>query len=561
MKKIFILFFFLAGTVFSDYVPGEVLVKLKGKKTGIQSSFILSIDVLSLEDRIYKLKLKKSSDIFKVIDELMKDPNVEYAEPNYIRKIQNIKNAVPNDPYLDQQWGLRRIRTPEAWNIEKGGPNVIIAILDTGIDYNHFDIDDKIIGSQSFVASEEDPMDYSGHGTHVSGIVGAEVDNGTGCAGVAWNCKLLAIKCLDKKGNGEDSNVYSAIKYAADYGAKVINMSFGGTGYSKTLKNAVDYAHNKNVLLVAAAGNSGGSQIFYPAGYENVMAVAATDINDRKAYFSQYGYWVDIAAPGVRILSTSPNNKYLYSDGTSMASPFVSGVAGLMFSRYLGTTNTWVFSEIKRLSDRIDIEINGGILNAYKTLCGTNTKPSAFSLIQPAKDSWISNTYPLFKWQRSYDPDWGDEIIYKVFLGVAEEGMKEIVKINDSSVIGDHCFWIPSYKNPLSKGRMYNWMVVVEDSSGGTYSTSVSTFTTTSIVMFPNPAKNGKTVRFRGIPLTKSTCFVSIYTLAGELVEKIPENKGEDVLWNTKPVASGVYLYIISNSEKVFAKGKIGVIK
>ncbi|MEW5995022.1 MAG: S8 family serine peptidase, partial [Candidatus Zixiibacteriota bacterium] len=142
----------------------------------------------------------------------------------------------------------------------------------------------------------------------------------------------------------------------------------------------------------------GTEEIFYPAGYENVMAVAATDEYDNKAWFSNYGNWVDVASPGVYILSTIPGNQYAYFKGTSMASPFVAGLAGLLFSKYATSTNTWVFDEIRKRSDNINIEINGGRINAYYTLKRENRPPEPFPLIQPENNGYTLNQYPTFKW-------------------------------------------------------------------------------------------------------------------------------------------------------------------
>ncbi len=525
-------------------MPGEILVKFKEKK-GIQT---LGVEIQSqneLFDNIYRLKLGKGADIFEIIDGFKNNPDVIYAEPNYIRHICK----TPNDTYFNQQWGLSKIQAPQGWDIEKGSSGVIIAILDTGIDYNHPDLKLKIVGSISFVNGQS-PMDGHGHGTHVSGIAGASTNNSIGVSGLAWNCNLLAVKCLDNKGYGTDSDISLAIRYAADYpGVKVINMSFGGSDVGNTLKDACDYAYGtKGTLLVAAAGNDGTQEIFYPAGYESVMAVAATDSNDQKAYFSNYGDWVDISAPGVSILSTIPDNSYDYFNGTSMASPFVAGLAGLLFSKYSTITNKEVFNEIQTRSDDVGIWINGGRINVHCALKGENRKPKDFSIIQP--EGWTSSPYPVFKWSKSEDLDWGDKITYSIILN----NETVATKIEET-------FWIPDFSRPLSLNTTYSWQVIAVDSRGSTTSLGTSTFTTTSFKVFPNPARFGKTVIFRGTPLSSKETSISIYTLAGELVERLPENKGGDVLWDTKNIASGVYLYIISNPDKIFASGKIGIIK
>ncbi|MEW6103467.1 MAG: S8 family serine peptidase [bacterium] len=546
MKDIIFVFLLFSFVSFADFVPGEILVKFKEKKQ------ILTIETQSMDflfDNIYRIKLKKGIGVSDMIDKLKDNPDVIYVEPNYILKAY----ITPNDPKFNDQWALPKISAPDAWDIEKGTTSVIIAILDTGIDYNHPDLSGKIIGSQSFVPDEKDPMDGNGHGSHVSGIAGAETNNGTGTAGLAWNCKILAIKCLDKYGYGDNANISLAINYAADNGAKVINMSLGGYNGGNVLKDACDYAYNKGVFIVAAAGNDGINEKCYPAAYDNVMAVAATDRYDQKAYFSNYGNWVDIAAPGVSILSTTPGNEYKSFSGTSMSSPFVAGLAGLLFSKYHGATNAFIFNEIRNRADNIQ-RPDFGRINALYSLCGENRPPNEFSIIQPANNGWTSSQYPKFKWSTSCDLDWNDKITYSVFLGKIKDELKNVANTTDTS-------WIPAFKEPLAMNTTYNWQIIASDSRGGTASSSISTFTTTSIKVFPNPARFGQIVKFRGSPLTFKDTFISIYTISGELVEKFEAGKGEEISWNTKDIASGVYLYTISNLDKIFSSGKIGVIK
>ncbi|MEW6102810.1 MAG: S8 family serine peptidase [bacterium] len=373
MKRL-LLFLLIPFLVFSAYKEGEVLVKIKKGRdiSSLSISGILSSKYLF--DKTYKLTFKNRS-VEDVVYELSKDPNVVYAEPNYIRKIC----ITPNDPYFNQQWGLNKISAPSAWEIEKGSSSVIVAILDTGIDYNHSDLNGKVIKGYDFVNNDNDPMDdhdYSltghSHGTHVAGIAGAETNNGTGTAGIAWDCKLLAVKCFNYKGEGEDPDIALAIRYAADYnGVKVINMSFGDTDFSQTLKEACDYAYGRGTLLVAAAGNKGNATMFYPAAYDNVMAVSATNQNDQKASFSNYGDWVDVASPGDRIYSTVRTNYGYYDEknGTSMASPFVAGLGGLLFSKNPSWNNNMVMRAIKEGGDDIGgIYRIGKRINAKKSL-------------------------------------------------------------------------------------------------------------------------------------------------------------------------------------------------
>ena len=318
---------------------------------------------------VYKFKFSNTLDISSLVRDYSCEPCIVYAEPNYIYHSYDI----PNDPYFDQQWSLNQsndcdIDAPEAWDIETGNPNVTIAIIDSGVDYNHPDLAANIwhdpiygnpgydfvdINTEDYIAAgytlcsdedytipDENPMDVFGHGTHCAGIAGAVTNNGIGIAGVGWNCKIIPvrsgfkIKYLDHvDGLLEFDDVALGICYAADNGANVISMSFGGYTDSNLVHDAINYAYSIGVILVAAAGNNNYNDPEYPAGYDNVIAVAATNNNDGEASFSNYGDWVDVAAPGVDILSTLPNNVYASWSGTSMACPHVAGLAGLILSK------------------------------------------------------------------------------------------------------------------------------------------------------------------------------------------------------------------------------------
>ncbi len=301
-----------------------------------------------------------------------RSPLVAYAEPDYIARAL----GDPNDTFFAKQWGLDNdgqeykagqsgtadadIDAPEAWDIVTGATAIKIAILDTGIDQDHPDLDDKLVGNANFTDSGT-VDDLYGHGTHVAGIAAAETNNAQGVAGVGYNASLLNVKVLNDQGSGYYSWVANGIVWAADNGAQVINMSLGGSRKSRTLEDAVNYAWSKGVVLVAAAGNSGNSSPTYPAKYANCIAVAATDANDQKASFSEYGSWVDVAAPGVDIFSTFPNRPYAigkslgydYGSGTSMSTPFVSGLAALVWATGYGTSNSAVRDRIETTADPI----------------------------------------------------------------------------------------------------------------------------------------------------------------------------------------------------------------
>lgn len=263
------------------------------------------------------------------IEELKKHPKVSYVEPD--RTVQALAETTP--------WGVAKINAPRVWQSTNKGTGIKVAILDTGIQYNHPDLKNNIKGGVNFAGNPDGSTnpkfwtDKHGHGTHVAGIVAA-VNNSIGVIGVAPEAYLYAVKVLNNAGNGYTSDIIQGIQWAAD-NAQIASMSFGSSSYSQAEKDAVDAARAKGLILVAAAGNSGDGNpltdnVGYPARYDNVIAVAATDSNDVVASWSSDGSEVDVSAPGVSILSTYKGSSYASMSGTSMAAPHVTGTIALM---------------------------------------------------------------------------------------------------------------------------------------------------------------------------------------------------------------------------------------
>lgn len=332
-----------------DFARNEIIVKFRKnghihpKANGFTG--IKSLDKLAVKfaikkctrifQNVYKLTFGVNADVYSVIHAYLNDPNVEYAEPNYIYKIA----GKPDDPYYSKQWAHQIIDSESAWNIEVGDSEVLVAVVDTGIDYTHEDLVANYVSlGYDWVNNDTDPMDDHGHGTHCAGIIAATTNNSIGIAGIA-QVKIMAEKVLCSGGYGYTDWVANGIIHATNSGANIISMSLGSPTYSELLHDAVKYAYNNGVLLVAAAGNSQTDKRFYPAGYDEVVAVAATDISDNLAWFSNYGEWIEVAAPGVAIYSTLPNNTYGLMSGTSMACPHVAGEAALILSRFPTLTN------------------------------------------------------------------------------------------------------------------------------------------------------------------------------------------------------------------------------
>ena len=239
---------------------------------------------------------------------------------------------VPNDLfYGPYQWNLPAIETERGWKLSRGSDDVVIAVLDTGVQLDHPDLKGRIAKGVNLVG-EGDPEDDVGHGTHVAGIIAATVNNGEGVAGLSWHGRIMPVKVLDSTGSGTTYSVAEGIIWATDHGADVINMSLGNYASAEFLHDAIRYAYNHGVVLVAASGNDNTDQPGYPAAYPEVIAVAATDAGDNRAPYSNYGDYIDVAAPGDAIASTYPDNQYAALSGTSMASPHVAALAGLIKS-------------------------------------------------------------------------------------------------------------------------------------------------------------------------------------------------------------------------------------
>lgn len=356
--------------------------------------------------RFYKLKLAEGSDVELIREELYELNEIKGSEPDFILHTQ----ISANDVEYSGMWGLQRIDIERAWDITRGSNSVRVAVVDTGVDYNHPDFAGRSIVKGKDVSTcdstiqelqasggkctrpkqpDNDPMDSNGHGTHVAGTIGAATNNGIGIAGVNWNVTILAVKVLGAGGAGGLTEISNGLVEAADSGAKIVNMSLGGRAtcsQGSTIKAAIDYARSKGVTVVAAAGNDNiDASAFAPANCAGVLTVGATGPNDERAGYSNYGSIVDIAAPGGNeprgvsscnksncITSTWINSQYRSVQGTSMAAPHVAGVASLL----LAQDNSLTPDRIRQclinsgISINTDRPVGGKRLNAYGALNG-----------------------------------------------------------------------------------------------------------------------------------------------------------------------------------------------
>ena len=441
----------------APFVPGEFLVKFKpGREkkspSGLFGFFAKEKSITQFAPGLYKVVLKNSNDLETVMKSYRENKDVEYASPNYIITA----DFIPTDPRFIEQWGLDNtgqtggapdsdIDAPEGWDIENGASRpVVVAVIDSGVDYTNPDLLSQIMMNEDEVAGngidddgngyiddirgwdmtscnerdgsgacispktpDNDPMDEHSHGTHVAGIIGAEGNNGVGVIGVNPSARIMLLRFLDKNGVGTTADAIEAVYYAIQNGAEVMNASFGGGGFSQPFYDALNDAQDRGMIFVAAAGNGGEDASgdnndispHYPSSYDldSVIAVAASDNRDALASFSNYGpSSVDIAAPGVSVLSAVPGDAYALLSGTSMAAPHVTGIVSLMRSKY---PNVSVLETRLALFEGVDQKtafqgklVSGGRANLRSALQSMQTPYEGTLNIYRAQTPFVSLT-------------------------------------------------------------------------------------------------------------------------------------------------------------------------
>jgi subtilisin family serine protease len=418
-----------AGDQFPPMAPGVVLIGLKPGITvgtdepGVQASdasltaAFADIGTQSIEpvfpntrgllsvastddqvdlSRIYRLRLAPDADVLRIVQDLSQNSAVAYAEPDYLARII----TAPNDPLYPGQWGLSQINAPAAWDVVTGTTDVVVAVVDAGLDTSHPDLAGQLwinpgeiagnsmdddnngyvddVHGWNLVNNSADLSDNTGHGTQVAGVIAAATDNGEGVAGVCWNCRLMIVKVTQPGGVANYSDIAAGVAYAAQKGAEVINLSLGGYSDSATLHAAIAVA-SQTTVVVGGVGNDDSSNPFYPAAYDDyVLAVASTTISDTRVSTSNYGTWVDVSAPGEVISTTFSGGGYGPTSGTSMAAPFASGLAGLLRSQYPGWSANMARAQIGHTTDDIDSlnpgyesQLGSGRINAGQAVTTT----------------------------------------------------------------------------------------------------------------------------------------------------------------------------------------------
>ena len=376
------------------------------------------------------------------------------------------------------RYNLAGINIEEAWSSCYQGQDITVAVIDTGVDLDHPDLQANLISGKSFVSGTSSADDDYGHGTHVAGII-AGVNNNGGIIGVAPKANIMPIKVLDEDGNGSIYDLVEGLEWATEHQAQVINISLGSISNSATLKEAVDYAYNQGVLLVAAAGNCGDSSYYlngcyyqdqplYPGAYDNVIAVAATDTNDNQSSFSNQGSYIEIAAPGSNIFSTYLAGGYATMSGTSMATPHVAGLAALIWSQNPDWTNQQVRSQINNTAEDLgasgwDNQFGYGRIDAAAAMDTLQDTSMVTAKIASAENSpAVANDS-----QVSYIPG---EVLLKLQTGYTVNNVLDQAQVSAAEVkVAGAIDQIGVQKLTVTPGQEQVWLAQFDSSKGVEY--------------------------------------------------------------------------------------------
>ncbi|MFC3798202.1 S8 family peptidase [Cohnella sp. GCM10012308] len=396
----------------SHYAVDEVVVKLRRQLTPrelLQLRKTLNLSVAREHRRQTYVFRSKTLGTAQLIAYFKKNWNPIFAEPHYLYMTNDGKPAgrmaplagrvkplaagnplqtdiVPNDTLYGQyQWNLPEIATERGWNVTRGKQDIIVAVVDTGVQLDHPDLKGRLVKGTNIVDPSAQPEDDVGHGTHVAGVIAAEVNNNEGVAGMTWYTKVMPVKALDNSGAGTTYSVAEGIIWAADHGAHIINLSLGNYAQAQFLHDAIKYAHDKGVLVVAASGNDNTDRPGYPAAYPEVVAVGATGSDELRAPYSNYGDYIDVVAPGTSIASTYPGSRYAALSGTSMATPHVAALASLMLAANGSLTNDQLADLLDKTARDLgaagkDTEFGYGQIDvhaAVEAAAGKNAAPAA----------------------------------------------------------------------------------------------------------------------------------------------------------------------------------------
>jgi serine protease len=484
-----------------EYAPQQIVVKFK---VGVSDTRINELNLRQGCSKLYKspftetyvLQIPKEETVAGMLKKYRQEPLVEYAQADYVCRAF----YTPNDPLYSYQWNFQAINMEQAWDIESGGnSNVVVAVLDTGVAYENYQEGSRwqrktyklapdlagttFVAGWDFINNDAHPNDDNAHGTHVTGTIAQTTNNNYGVAGIAFKTSIMPVKILDSYGSGTDMTLAEGIKYAADHGAQVISMSLG---FAPTVTpndiplvtDAVQYAYNKGVLLVASSGNDGGAVVSLPAAYPQVIAVGAVNSANVRADYSQYGTALNLVAPGgdgvdrngdgyidgVLQQTFNPNTRnptdfgFWFFTGTSMAAPHVSGLAALLLAQ--GRTNTEVINLLYQTATDLgspswDPTYGYGLINAYAALTGTLEPDTTPPTISNVAATGVTGTSATITWTTDEPSDSTVNYGTTTSLGNAK---------SDSALVTSHSVTLTN----LAKDTQYYYKVESKDASGNT---------------------------------------------------------------------------------------------
>jgi subtilisin family serine protease len=379
-----------------QFAPGQIIVQERAGANPAAVSSALSTVGGKLLNHIPQTKHHVLSvpegQVDKIIAALLKTGLFSVAERDGLASV----SGTPNDPSFPSQWHLVNISAAGAWATTTGSSSPI-AVIDSGAYLTHPDLASRLTGGWNFLLNNSNTADDQGHGTATAGTLGAVTNNLTGVAGVTWTNPVMPLVVVDSTGYASYSNIASAITYAADHGARIVNISIAGSTSSSTLQSAVDYAWNKGTVVFAAAGNNSSSTPMYPANCNNVLAIAATDSHNALASFSNYGSWIDLSAPGLNILTTNSGGGYGYWYGTSFASPIAAGVGALVLAAKPSLSAASLVSILEANADNIGSSsiFGHGLVDAAKAVAAavaTTTVTPSVSITAPTSGAGVTGT-------------------------------------------------------------------------------------------------------------------------------------------------------------------------
>jgi thermitase len=369
-----------------DHIPGRLVVGLRRDADPGATDRALRAQQATVRRYVPELRMSvldvPEEQSQNILESLQRSGLFEYVERDHYARTGS-SPVTPNDPDFSSQWHLPQISAPAAWSVTTGSSSVVVAVIDSGVDGTHPDLSSKLVAGWNFVANNSDTTDDLGHGTAVAGTLAAASNNGIGVAGVSWKTMIMPLLVVDSTDYASYSNMATAIQYAADHGAQIINLSVGGSSPSSALQSAVNYAWSKGLTIFASAMNNSSSAPMYPAACTNVLAVSATDVGDVLASFSDYGNWIALSAPGNNILTTNQGGGYGYWYGTSFSSPIAAGVAALALAVNPSLNNSALTNLLEQNSDQVggagySMSFGWGRVNAYRAVT------AALSLLTPA---------------------------------------------------------------------------------------------------------------------------------------------------------------------------------